>query len=72
LSTDPVESFRLFQGRVLDIYDQLAEEFGLKTVDATGDIPSQQKQFRKMVQDVLRDYDRHRAQQEYGTAIQAR
>lgn len=72
LSTDPVESFRLFQGRVLDIYDQLAEEFGLKTVDATGDIPSQQKLFRKMVQDVLRDYDRQRAQPEYGTAIQAR
>jgi dTMP kinase len=72
LSTDPVESFRLFQGRVLDIYDQLAEEFGFKTVDATGDIPSQQKLFRKMVQDVLRDYDRHRARQEYGTAIQAR
>jgi len=72
LSPDPVESFRLFQGRVLDIYDQLAGEFGLKTVDATGDIPSQQKLFRKMVQDVLRDYDRHRAQPEYGTAIQAR
>src|SRR5439155_417389 len=40
LSTDPVDSFRMFQSRVLEIYDQLAEEFGLRVVDATADIPS--------------------------------
>ena len=28
--TDPVESFRLFQSRVLDIYDELTAEFGLR------------------------------------------
>jgi dTMP kinase len=56
LSTDPVESFRLFQSRVLAVYDQLTGPFGLRVIDATGDIPSQQKQFRRMVQDVLRDY----------------
>lgn len=61
LSTDPVESFRLFQSRVLEIYDQLTNEFGLRTIDATGEIPLQQRGFRKMVQDVLRDYDRERA-----------
>ena len=56
LSTDPAESFRLFQSRVLAIYDQLTPAFGLRAIDATGDIPSQQKQVRRMVQDVLRGY----------------
>jgi dTMP kinase len=56
LAADPVESFRLFQSRVLDIYDQLASQFALEVVDATGDIPSQQKLVRGMVQKVLRGY----------------
>jgi dTMP kinase len=56
LSADPVESFRLFQSRVLSIYDQLTATFGLAVIDAQGDIPSQQKGFRRLVQDVLRDY----------------
>ena len=57
---DPVESFRTFQSQVLAIYDRLAEEFGLCVVDATGEIPEQQKLVRRMVQEVLRDYDRVR------------
>src|SRR4029450_7437256 len=32
--SNPVESFRLFQGKVLAEYDQLVEEFGLEVVDA--------------------------------------
>src|SRR5438046_5414940 len=48
LATDPVESFRLFQSRVLDIYDRLAREFDLRVVDATGDIPTQQRIVRRM------------------------
>jgi dTMP kinase len=56
LSTDPVESFRLFQSRVLDIYDEVASEFGLVVVDATADIPSQQREVRARVQDVLGSY----------------
>ena len=30
-STNPVESFRLFQGKVLDEYDRLVDEFGLRS-----------------------------------------
>ncbi|MGH7906643.1 MAG: dTMP kinase [Candidatus Binataceae bacterium] len=56
LSPDPVESFRLFQSRVLEIYDQLTAEFGLRTIEATREIPEQQRTFRRMVQEVLRDY----------------
>ncbi len=66
--TDPVGSFRIFQSQVLAIYDQLAEEFGLRVVDATGAIPEQQKLVRRMVQEVLRDYDRQRLARNNGIA----
>ncbi|MEO8604024.1 MAG: dTMP kinase [bacterium] len=56
LSQDPAESFRLFQSRVLDVYDQLVEEYDLTVVDATGDIHSQQLLVRRMARQILRDY----------------
>src|ERR1700674_1845889 len=61
-SSDAVESFRLFQSRVLEIYDQLTGEFGLHTIDATADIPGQQRIVRRVIQEVLRDYERPRTQ----------
>ena len=62
LSADPAESFRIFQSRVLEFYDELAHEFELRTIDATGEIPEQQRMFRQIVQEVvLHDYDRERA-----------
>jgi dTMP kinase len=70
LSSDPTESFAMFQKRVLDIYDQLAVEFGLRTIDATGEILDQQRIVRRMVREVLRDYDRERARGNYGAAGQ--
>jgi len=48
-SGDVNESFRLFQGKVLDEYDRLVEEFGLEVIDATGGIPDQQRRVRKLV-----------------------
>jgi dTMP kinase len=48
-SSNPVESFRLFQGKVLDEYDQLVKEFGLETVDASGSITQQQRLVRTLV-----------------------
>src|SRR5262249_776286 len=69
---DPVESFRQFQSRVLAIYDQLSGEFGLKPIDATGEIPAEQRLVRRTVQEVLIDYDRQRAQGNHGLASQAR
>jgi dTMP kinase len=44
-----VDSFRLFQGKVLDEYDRLVDEFGLSVVDAVGSITEQQRIFRKLV-----------------------
>ncbi len=48
-STNPTESFRLFQGKVLEEYDRLVEEFGLDVIDATGSITEQQRVFRRVV-----------------------
>jgi len=48
-SANPVESFRLFQGRVLDEYDRIVEEFGLEVVDAVGSITEQQRLVRTLI-----------------------
>ena len=56
LSRDPRESFRLFQGRVLELYETLVRQFGLKVVDAMGHIDSQQHVVRRMVARSLRGY----------------
>jgi dTMP kinase len=48
-STNPAESFRLFQGKVLDEYDRIVEEYGLKVVDAVGSITKQQQLVRRLV-----------------------
>ena len=52
-STNPTESFRLFQSRVLEEYDHLVDEFGLGVVDARGSITDQQRVFRRMVTECL-------------------
>jgi dTMP kinase len=72
LSTDLAESFRLFQGRVLEIYDQLAQEFDLRVIDASHDIAGQQKVVRRMTGEILREYDRQRARNHHGTSAAAR
>jgi len=49
LSADPVESFRLFQGRVLEEYDRLSGEYGFRVIDGTRSIDAQQRQVRDQV-----------------------
>jgi dTMP kinase len=48
-STNPVESFKLFQGKVLEEYDHLVQEFGLHVVEAAGSITNQQRLVRMLV-----------------------
>ena len=48
-STNPVDSFRLFQGKVLDEYDRLVDEYHLEVVDATGSITEQQRIVRGLL-----------------------
>ncbi len=49
LSRNIVESFRLFQGRILEEYDAMAAEMGFHIIDATGSIEKQQQQMRDIV-----------------------
>src|SRR4029450_11946723 len=48
-STNPVESFRLFQGKVIEEYERLVDEYGLHVVDAARSITDQQHHVRQLV-----------------------
>jgi dTMP kinase len=48
LSDDPTESFRKFQGRILDEYERMVPEFGLTVIDATLSVEVQQAQMRQI------------------------
>lgn len=56
LSRDVVESFRLFQGRILEEYEAMAHEMGFHVIDATGSIEQQQRQMREIVLSELGDH----------------
>lgn len=49
LSEDPDESFRLFQGRIIQEYEKIIPEYDLAPVDATLPIEEQQEQMRLIV-----------------------
>ncbi|MGH9470295.1 MAG: dTMP kinase [Terriglobia bacterium] len=49
LSEDPDESFRLFQGRIVQEYENMIAEYDLTVVDATLPIEEQQEQMRQTV-----------------------
>ncbi|HEV2765624.1 MAG TPA: hypothetical protein VGV38_21755 [Pyrinomonadaceae bacterium] len=46
---DAEESFRIFQGKILDEYDRMVGEFGLTVIDATRSIEKQQREMRAIV-----------------------
>lgn len=48
-SEDPYESFKLFQGRILDEYDKMVDEFDLTVIDATQPLLEQQEEVRRIV-----------------------
>jgi dTMP kinase len=49
LSSDITESFRTFQGRIMEQYDRLAHEFAFTTIDATRNVFDQQKDVRRII-----------------------
>ena len=53
LSDDVEESFRLFQGAVIDEYERMIDEFGLVVIDASCSIEEQQAEMRQMVTKAL-------------------
>jgi dTMP kinase len=48
-STNAVECFKIFQGKVLEEYDRIVDEYELSVIAASGSITEQQRTFRKIV-----------------------
>ncbi len=55
LSEDPYESFEIFQGRILEQYEDMVEEFDLQVIDGTLPIAEQQAEVRRIVEPYLED-----------------
>ena len=49
LSDDLEESFRIFQGRIIEEYEKMVNEYGLVVIDASLSIEEQQAQMRQIV-----------------------
>jgi dTMP kinase len=52
-STNAVESFRMFQSKVLEEYDRIVPEHGLAVIEASGSITEQQRTLRRLVSESL-------------------
>ncbi len=50
LSDDPYESFKIFQGRILEEYSKMVDEFDLTVIDASKPLLEQQEIVRQIVQ----------------------
>jgi dTMP kinase len=59
-SSSPVDSFRIFQSKVLDEYDRLVDEYGLAVVDASSSITDQQRAVRRRISRYLENADERR------------
>jgi dTMP kinase len=53
LSDDIEESFRMFQGHIIEEYEKMVSEFGLVVIDATRSIEEQQAEVRQLVSNAL-------------------
>ena len=53
LSSDPYESYKIFQGRVINEYDKMADEYGLIEIEAKDSIHNQQVLVREIVRKKL-------------------
>ncbi|MDE1844643.1 MAG: dTMP kinase [Thaumarchaeota archaeon] len=53
LSNDQYESYRIFQGRIIEQYDSLAESEGFTIIDGTMNIEEQQNIVRKKIMPLL-------------------
>ncbi|HVF27248.1 MAG TPA: hypothetical protein VM943_03335 [Pyrinomonadaceae bacterium] len=52
---DPEESFKIFQGKILEEYDRMVTEFNLTVIDATRSIERQQREMRSIVSRYLKE-----------------
>jgi len=66
LSRNIEESFRIFQGRILEEYEAMIEEMGFHVIDATKSIETQQKEMRRIV---VQEFGRTRPPGVLGTEV---
>ena len=57
LSDSYEESFKIFQGRILNEYDKMVDEFGLTQIDGTLPVKNQQKKVRTLIKQILKDFE---------------
>lgn len=62
LSHDPIESFRLFQERIMREYENLVQEWGLEVIDSNETIEAMQSRVRETVQPLLASRPLRRAE----------
>lgn len=53
LSTDPYESFKIFQGRINEQYIAMEQEFGLVVMDASQPVATQQAEMRRIISEKI-------------------
>jgi dTMP kinase len=56
LAADRISSFKIFQGRILEEYARIRDEYGLTEIDATQGIGEQQRIMRQMIDETLADW----------------
>lgn len=57
LAESPIESFKLFQERILNEYDSMVDEFNLTVIDANLSVQAQQRLVREIVKQELRGWE---------------
>lgn len=57
LAKDRVESFRLFQSRVLNEYENMVDEFDFRVIDAVQPVEKQQKEIRGLINEILEGWE---------------
>ncbi len=60
LSNDPIQSFRMFQSKVLEAYDGIAAEFELTVIDGSRSVVEQQREVRRLVRPLLKGLPKRR------------
>ena len=68
LSADVYESFKIFQGRIMEEYDSMVDEFGFTVIDATRNVHHQQDQVRALIQERV-DLSNHESRVEWPTNV---
>ncbi len=57
LADNKIESFRIFQQKIIDEYEKMVDEFGLTVIDGTLPVQKEQRKIRHIVRSELASWD---------------